>query len=89
MFSCADRGKGDGSERTVECGNYYGVDGWIGESLVIVGDGYRSGTNLGKAGGTSGIEVASVTQLPGLQAGGAFAADEAAPDDGQWNRGCH
>ena len=84
VFAGADGGEGDGGERRVEGGDDDGGDARVSEGDGVVGDGSAARGEMGEVGRAGEVEVASVEQR-GIFAEGedAFAADEAAADDGE------
>lgn len=86
VFTGLDGGEGNGREGRVERGDDDGIDRGIGEHGVVVRRGCAARNELGEAGGAGGVEVAGGAEgnagdfTEGL---GAFAADQAAADDGE------
>ena len=84
VFAGADGGAGDGGEGGVEGGDDDGGDAGVGEGEGEVGDGGAAGGEFREVGGAGGVEVAGVEQRwVGAEGEDAFAADEAAADDGE------
>ena len=84
VFAGADGGEGDGSERRVEGGDDDGGDAWVSEGDGVVGDRRAARGELGEVGRAGEVEVARVEQRRIFAEGeDAFAADEAAADDGE------
>ena len=86
MFAGLDGGEGNGREGGVERGDDDGIDRGIGEHGGVVGGRGAARDELGDGGGAGGVEVAGGAEdnagdfTEGL---GAFAADQAAADDGE------
>ena len=86
MFAGLDGGEGNGREGGVERGDDDGVDCGIGKDGGIIGGRSATGYKLREIGGAGSVEVAGGAEdnagdfTEGL---GAFAADQAAADDGE------